>query len=945
MKDKEGGRGRTRRSRWTRPLVAIVLAIGLVALAPTAALAAPSTGAEIDAAELVNFINPDPLNGDDGMPLSPSAQTGLGGINLVMDVDGNAVEATRENDLRYFGGSYYLYGTSQACGSFDYSPASIDMTPVTNSKPAALYRYCGITIYQSDDLMNWKLVSRTFPTDPATGKVYAVKKPRVVYSAATDSYVMWVHDKGSDDGSSGIKVMTGPSPVGPWSPPFEPINTISVTASEIYPDFSINTGPDGETYMVTSHATFSGAAGVNIWKLTPELTGVADKRTVGTVIDSDDDGTVKGGDLFGGIGLSYHEGKWYVTGTRGCGNCVATQFSYIMSTGEDPMGTWASPDDMSTVEPLHPTHLSRFSANAQPVGATMLPDGEGGTQVLVTSARYRSSPTGAPGPLWSQSGDDNFALAGLFLTPLIFADSGRISVDFDASSHTVPLATPAQTQVPDPYQAALVVDSSSSATQTWSIPAGDSVASVSASMFQRTPDRSPGGNKPIQEPMVNQPLHAKLTLSNGLTYDWTIDAGQVSWSPHMIPLNLPKAVAGPLTATLTLATTATNGAYGIAVGPNRLPQSEFAVNRDGSSTAYPNSGMYLTTSETSATAPVITRQPLSVIVQQGATTAFTVDTAGSGIGLQWKHDGVDIPSPNGMRESNAPSMRFENVQPADSGTYTVEVSNTVGAVTSVPVTLEVIPPTQLTVSVDPEGDHVAGDPVIFTATQTVPTALSDYRWAIQKAGESDFTPVDGQIGPTYAVSLDESYDGAQIKAQLLLGQNVFAESPALSLVVAAAPEPPVTTTLTISSAADSYALSQRAEFSVTQSPETGLDDYAWFIKRAVDKNYSPLAADGSRAQLVVSEQDAGAQIIARLYDATGAVVAESTPYTLRLAASAPGTPDSTSPTDPGATGESAPTSGPGRLSQTGSSVLPAVLVMLALMVSGGALVVRRTRMR
>jgi hypothetical protein len=88
-------------------------------------------------------------------------------------------------------------------------------------------------------------------------------------------------------------------------------------------------------------------------------------------------------------------------------------------------------------------------------------------------------------------------------------------------------------------------------------------------------------------------------------------------------------------------------------------------------------------------APVITRQPQSVIAQSGQDIAFTVEATGlAPLTFQWRFSGFNIP---GARSAQ---FAISNVQPADSGSYSVIVSDASGAQT---ISQEAI----LTVSEDP----------------------------------------------------------------------------------------------------------------------------------------------------------------------------------------------------------------------------------------------------
>lgn len=630
---------------------------------------------------LQNFIADDPLGGDNGLPTSPAAPLSYGPINLGVDVDGNAIQAVDEQDLRYFDGHYYLYGPSFTCGAFNYAPG-VNTGPLIPTNPRSFYRYCGLTIYQSGDLMNWKLVGTQYIQDPTTGEHYYVKKPRVVYSPKTKLYNMWFLNGQAalttDSKVGKYYIVQSTSPVGPWSAPIEP----TVATGSFGPvDFSINTGPDGTSYIATSHA------GVNILRLNDEKTGTVDETQVNI-----DPGTPFGNTLFGGIGLSYHKGWWYITGTNLCGNCLAAKFFYLRA--RDPRGPWMNPTDDSTTQPLRPALLSEDSGMAQLKSSVMLPDANGNTHVLVTGTHYRSSPTGAPGTQVSQPGDSNLALSGLYLTPLRFDEQGRILPLNVTSTYEFPLAKPVATTPPPTYQANLGIDNNRAVVQSWDVKQGDSIAALLPAVFQRTPDLSSSavGTAVVQQPHVNAPLLAKLQLPDGRVHDWSIDPRTVSWAPTKVPLNLPEVFNGPGRVTLTLSTTATNGGYGVAVGKKgTLLNSQYSAVKSGVATVLPMAEMLVATSKDFEVLPKITMQPRSLRVQAGSSIGLLVRADGMGLGYQWQRNGQVILAPDGYNESTTAALRLSNVTVADSGTYTVTVFNQVGSVTSIPVTVEVMP--------------------------------------------------------------------------------------------------------------------------------------------------------------------------------------------------------------------------------------------------------------
>ncbi|WP_159885640.1 immunoglobulin domain-containing protein [Paenibacillus puerhi] len=640
-------------------------------------------GKAIESAVLQNFIS-DPVAGDNGLPTSPGAKM-TRGINVGIDVDGNAIQAVDEQDLRYFDGKYYLYGQSFIDGAFHYAPGT-QMTPVLPTKPApSFYRYSGLSIYTSDDLMNWKLEKTAFLQDDETGEIYPVKKPRVVYSEKTRLYTMWflvsppIGWAGIPRGGDIFRYSQAPTPLGPWGPVHKPTVANDPTGNALGPDFEIVTGPDGTSWIVTSHN------GVKVFKLNEEKTGTVEQ------IDLDIDFSVLGG----GIGIHYNDDWWYITGSNGCGNCISAKFVYLMA--KDPSGPWLSPETGSPELPLQPALLADNVESSQVHGAKLLPDSEGKLNVLIPATHYRSSPTGAPGETTSQPGDNSLALSGHFYFPLQYDERGSILPLDLKDSEEFPLAKKVVTTVPPTYEAHLSITNTKTIEQSWEVKASEPLASILPAVFQRTPDYSTRGlgqrDALLQEPFVDKPLLAELKLPDGTIYTWSIDQRTVAWAPTKIALNLPKTFTGKGRVTLKLSTTATNGGYGIAVGEKsyRVPGGEYVTIESGAKIVWPKAEILMQTSSELQSAPTITVQPKSLRVPEGSVVGFYVEAEGVGLGYQWTRDGKVIYAPDGYNESTGPTFRMQEVTEADSGTYMVHVFNQAGSVSSVPVTLEVIP--------------------------------------------------------------------------------------------------------------------------------------------------------------------------------------------------------------------------------------------------------------
>ncbi|WKL03688.1 X2-like carbohydrate binding domain-containing protein [Paenibacillus amylolyticus] len=75
--------------------------------------------------------------------------------------------------------------------------------------------------------------------------------------------------------------------------------------------------------------------------------------------------------------------------------------------------------------------------------------------------------------------------------------------------------------------------------------------------------------------------------------------------------------------------------------------------------------------------PVITSQPSDQTVTEGQTATFTVTASGDApLSYQWKKNGTDIIG------ATSSTLTVTNAQSVDAGSYTVEVTNTAGNVTS-----------------------------------------------------------------------------------------------------------------------------------------------------------------------------------------------------------------------------------------------------------------------
>jgi hypothetical protein len=126
--------------------------------------------------------------------------------------------------------------------------------------------------------------------------------------------------------------------------------------------------------------------------------------------------------------------------------------------------------------------------------------------------------------------------------------------------------------------------------------------------------------------------------------------------------------------------------------------------------------------EVPASAPVITAQPQSQTVVQGSNPTFTVGVNSAlAPGYQWRCNGMNLFG------ANASSLIVTNARPANAGSYTVIVTNSVGSVTSdVAILTLQIPPTFIT---QPQSPVVVtqGENVTFCVTLAGTLPLT-YQW-------------------------------------------------------------------------------------------------------------------------------------------------------------------------------------------------------------------------
>ncbi len=135
-------------------------------------------------------------------------------------------------------------------------------------------------------------------------------------------------------------------------------------------------------------------------------------------------------------------------------------------------------------------------------------------------------------------------------------------------------------------------------------------------------------------------------------------------------------------------------------------------------------------------APILTNQPVARVIDQGSAVSFTAGVRGTPpLSYQWFLNGSPLVNGGGISGARTLTLNLSGVQLAQAGYYSVEVSNVVGAVNSLPAALTVLP--------------------TFPIAEAIDNA--DYAWTTGSPGwigqnQTTFDGVDAVKSPTTANS-------------------------------------------------------------------------------------------------------------------------------------------------------------------------------------------------
>jgi hypothetical protein len=260
----------------------------------------------------------------------------------------------------------------------------------------------------------------------------------------------------------------------------------------------------------------------------------------------------------------------------------------------------------------------------------------------------------------------------------------------------------------------------------------------------------------VLTPPIITTAPASQTVVAGTDVRLTVEAsgpGTVSylWNFNGTP------IGGATNATLTL----TN------VQPIRAGNYAVTVSNAAGSTVSSNATLIV------LVPPTIVTGPANQTVVAGASIIFSVTATGAGtLSYQWFFNGTPIAGAIG------PSLTLTNVQPTQSGNYTVTVSNSTGAAPSAIATLTVLVTPSIT-TVPLNQTVVAGSNAVFSVVATGTAPLS-YQWQFNGA------PIGGATNATLALTNVQTAQAGNynVAVKNLAGTSA---SPAATLSIAVPP--------------------------------------------------------------------------------------------------------------------------------------------------------------
>jgi beta-xylosidase len=302
-------------------------------------------------------------HGPSASVLGRSLPAGLGPPPVLDAHDGSVVQD---------GATFWIFGTSYACG-FGLNRVGT--------------RWCGINAFSSADLQTWTPQGQPVAPDAlwqqrCAPPRFGCFRPHVARSAATGQWVMWIN---TYDIPAGYRVLTAPSPAGPWTETATPTLALGGRTLPSRGDQDVFVDSAGVGWIAYTLLERNVPADVAVERLNPELTsGTGEVVRVPL-------GFVEAPSLF------ERNGKFLMTfSDPACPYCGAATG---LASASSPLGPWVEA----------PT-LSARSCDGQPAEVSYLRLADGPIWLYVSDRWVR--------------GDPNQERARIWWEPLAFRENG-----------------------------------------------------------------------------------------------------------------------------------------------------------------------------------------------------------------------------------------------------------------------------------------------------------------------------------------------------------------------------------------------------------------------------------------------------------------------------------------------------------------------------------------
>lgn len=275
------------------------------------------------------------------------------------DTGGNAVDA-HDGEIKQFGKTYYLYGTSYGCGYVRFNGAGTNTNPVTP--------FCGFVAYSSTDLRHWTYRGQLFdpnstsPTNwqqicnSATNSCY---RPHMLYDYATKRYVLWVNTYDTRDGvQHGYHVLTSTNPVSGFT------ESLDATGQAALPTLAFPNGGDLDLFQ-DNDAAHTAYIAYSVTRGDP----LGGNYNYKIVVEQLAPGYLTGTGIYSEVGTRHSEApsifkrgtSYYMTFSDPyCAYCAGTGTSYFHASS--PLGPWWGTGPIVSPTDLTPHNTSLFLA-------------------------------------------------------------------------------------------------------------------------------------------------------------------------------------------------------------------------------------------------------------------------------------------------------------------------------------------------------------------------------------------------------------------------------------------------------------------------------------------------------------------------------------------------------------------------------------------------------